>query len=230
MTLYPDEMNIYGDNGNLLVLQKRTQWHGFDVEIVRHEVGSKFDSDVDIIIGGGGQDSGQDKITDDLLKNGNTIKKLASSGVPMLVICGMYQLFGKYFETDSHRIDGIGLFDAYTKAGEGRLIGNVVVETEFGDLVGYENHSGLTTLGKTQKPLGVVLKGGGNNGTDKTEGARIYNVFGSYLHGPLLPKNPMLADELIKLAAINKFGEFKPQEIDDSIAIKAHDIAATRPR
>jgi CobQ-like glutamine amidotransferase family enzyme len=231
MCLYPNEMNIYGDHGNLLTLQKRAQWHGFATEYIQHEHGKKFDDSADIIIGGGGQDSGQDKIQDDLLKNGAILRELAAKGVPMLMICGLYQLFGHYFETHAgHHIDGIGLFDAWTKAGPTRLIGNVIIETPLGEVVGYENHSGLTHLNKNQAPFGRVVKGDGNNGSDGTEGARAHNAIGSYLHGPILPKNPQLADELIKTAAINKFGSFEPKKIDDSLAAKAHNIAATRPR
>jgi CobQ-like glutamine amidotransferase family enzyme len=241
MCLYPNEMNIYGDHGNLLTLQKRAQWHGFDTEYIQHEPGKKFDSTADIIIGGGGQDSGQDKIQADLLKNGSALRELADKGTPMLVICGLYQLFGHYFETHAgHHIDGIGLFDAWTTAGPTRLIGNVIIEAVIAsdseaiqnkiEIVGYENHSGLTHLNKNQSAFGRVVKGDGNNGSDGTEGARVNNVIGSYLHGPILPKNPQLADELIKIAATNKFGQFTPRKIDDSLATKTHNIAATRPR
>jgi CobQ-like glutamine amidotransferase family enzyme len=250
MCLYPNEMNIYGDHGNLLTLQKRAQWHGFDTEYIQHEPGKKFDAAADIIIGGGGQDSGQDKIQADLLKNGAALRELAAKGTPMLVICGLYQLFGHYFETHAgHHIDGISLFDAWTKAGPTRLIGNVIIEAVIAsptplsskvvwgkaiqnkiEIVGYENHSGLTHLNKNQSAFGRVIKGGGNNGSDGTEGARLCNVIGSYLHGPILPKNPCLSDELIKIAATNKFGKFEPKKIDDSLATKAHNIATTRPR
>lgn len=231
MNLYPNEMNIYGDYGNLLTLTRRAEWHGFKVEHIAHEVDNKFDGKVDIILGGGGQDSGQNKIAGDLVKNGEKIRKMAESGMPMLMICGLYQLFGHYFETnDGTYIDGISVFDAWTKAGPTRLIGNVIIDTDLGEIVGYENHSGLTYLNKGQKPFGKILRGDGNNGADKTEGARTNNVFGSYLHGPILPKNPRLADELIRIAATNKYNEFIPAKINDKIAIKAHDIAATRPR
>lgn len=229
--LYPHEMNIYGDHGNLLALKKRAEQHGYAVEVIAHELGAKFDISADIVIGGGGQDSGQNKIQDDLQKNARVLRKMADDNVPMLMICGLYQLFGYYFETtDNQRINGIGIFDAQTVAGPRRLIGNIVLKTDFGEVVGYENHSGLTTLNKGQKPFGIVTKGDGNNGDDKTEGAIYKNVFGSYLHGPLLPKNPLFIDELIRLAAIRKYGEFTPATIDDSIANMAHKIAAGRPR
>ncbi|GHU08409.1 glutamine amidotransferase [Alphaproteobacteria bacterium] len=243
LCLYPNEMNIYGDHGNLLTLRRRAKLHGFKTEYIQHEVGAKFDTSADIILGGGGQDSGQDKIKDDLIKNGQYLRDMAKNGTPMLVICGLYQLFGHYFETNSgHHIDGISIFDAWTKAGPTRLIGNIITDAviarsasdeaiqSIGEIVGYENHSGLTYLNKGQKALGKVVKGAGNNGEDGTEGARTNNVFGSYLHGPILPKNPRLADELIKIAAIKKYGEFTPQKIDDSVAEKTHSIAANRPR
>lgn len=231
MSLYPNEMNIYGDNGNLLTLQKRCEWRGIETEYIQHNPGKKFNNQVDIIIGGGGQDSGQNKIQDDLLKNADSIHKMAQDNTPMLVICGLYQLFGHYFETHTgHHIDGIGVFDAWTKASPSRLTGNIITETEFGETIGYENHSGLTFLNKNQQPFGKVIKGAGNNGDDGTEGARVNNVFGSYLHGPILPKNPRLADELIHQAMIKKYGSFKLKQIDNSIAEKARNINANRPR
>jgi CobQ-like glutamine amidotransferase family enzyme len=224
-------MNIYGDHGNLLTLQKRCQWRGIKTEYISHEPGQKFDNSADIILGGGGQDSGQDKIQVDLLKNGSKLRHMADDSVPMLLICGLYQLFGHYFETNAgHHIDGIGLFDAWTKAGPTRLIGNIITETDLGEIVGYENHSGLTYLNKGQASFGRVIKGAGNNGSDGLEGARTKNTFGSYLHGPILPKNPALADELIRLALIRKYGEAKLSNLDDQLAHQAHNSAASRPR
>lgn len=231
LQLYPNEMNIYGDHGNVLALKKRAELHGFDVELTAHEPGQKLALDADIIIGGGGQDSGQDKIQADLHKNGAALRKLADDGTPMLMICGLFQLFGHYFETNTgHRIDGIGIFDAQTVAGTERLTGNIVISTDFGEVVGYENHSGLTTLNGGQKPLGTVAKGAGNNGHDDTEGAVYKHVFGSYLHGPLLPKNPEITDVLIGVAAVRKYGSFEPNMADDRIADMARTIAAARPR
>jgi CobQ-like glutamine amidotransferase family enzyme len=233
MVLYPKEMNIYGDHGNLLALKHRARLHGFNITEVLYEPGMRFDTGVDIILGGGGQDSGQNLITDDLQKISPKLQKLADSGTPMLVICGLYQLFGNYFLTQSgEELPGVGIFNAYTEAGPKRFIGNIITESdEFGILIGYENHSGLTYLNKGQDGLARVKKGAGNNGHDGVEGARINNVFGSYLHGPILPKNPRLADELIRLAAIKKFGEFALEgKIDDSIVKKARRIARHRPR
>jgi CobQ-like glutamine amidotransferase family enzyme len=233
MVLYPEEMNIYGDHGNLLALKYRAERHGFSVKEIPYEPGKKFDSTADIILGGGGQDSGQNLIMDDLAKIAPKLRKLAENGTPMLVICGLYQLFGHYFKTQTgEELPGIGIFDAYTEAGPRRLIGNIITESdEFGLLIGYENHSGLTYLNHGQAALARIKKGAGNNGRDGVEGARTNNVFGSYLHGPILPKNPRLADELIRLAAIKKYGEFTLEgKIDDSIANKARKIARHRPR
>ncbi len=229
--LYPREMNIYGDHGNLMVLKKRAEQHGFTVNVIEHEVGDKLRTDADIVIGGGGQDSGQNKIQKDLLEISENLHEMADAGVPMLMICGLYQLFGHYFQTvDDERIDGVGIFDMVTVAGPKRLIGNIVINTEFGEVVGYENHSGLTTLGNQQKPFGCVTRGAGNNGRDHTEGAVYKHVYGSYLHGPILPKNPTFADVLIGVAAVRKYGAFEPNIIDDRIADRARNIATKRPR
>lgn len=230
--LYPRDMNIYGDHGNLLVLKRRAEWHGYSADIIEYNPGDTFPDQADIIIGGGGQDSGQDKIKADLHKVAPKLRALADSGAPMLVICGLYQLFGKFFKTqDGHVIDGIGLLDIETIAAAERLIGNIVTRSEtFGDIIGYENHSGQTTLGKGVIPLGTIVRGAGNNGKDDTEGARYKNVIGSYLHGSLLPKNPVIADWLIEQAATKKFGDFSPMVIDDRFANLARQAAMKRPR
>ena len=232
LQLYPHAMNIYGDWGNTLVLQQRAEWHGYSVELLEYNVGDTFPSSVDIIVGGGGQDSGQTAIREDLQKIAKPLRALAASGTPMLVICGLYQLFGNFFKTkDGEVIDGIGIFDAETHGGPERLIGNTVVEsTEFGEIIGYENHSGLTRLGKGCEPLGRVVKGAGNNGQDGYEGARVHNVIGTYLHGSLLPKNPKIADWLLEQAATKKYGEFTSGKIDDTLAEKARAVAQNRPR
>lgn len=230
--LYPNDMNIYGDWGNVLTLKRRLEWHGYAPVLRDYNTGDTFPNDVDIIVGGGGQDSGQDKIQDDLLKIGPKLRQLATDGTPMLMICGLYQLFGKFFKAqDGHIIEGIGVFDAETHAGPERLIGNIITKnTEFGDIIGYENHSGQTFLSKKVQPLGRVFRGAGNNGQDDTEGARIHNVIGTYMHGSLLPKNPGVADFLIEKAVTRKYGEFTPSVIDDTFAEAARTVAAKRPR
>jgi CobQ-like glutamine amidotransferase family enzyme len=232
LQLYPNDMNIYGDWGNALVIKRRLEWHGYTANLIEHNPGDTFPDAVDMVLGGGGQDSGQDKIQKDLLDIGDKLHDLANSDVPMLMICGLYQLFGKFFKTqDGHVIDGIGLLDIETHAGPERLIGNIVTKShEFGEIVGYENHSGQTFLGKGVQPLGMVIKGAGNNGQDGTEGAHYRNVLASYLHGSLLPKNPQLADFLIEKAIIKKYGDFTPTVIEDRFAELAREVALKRPR
>ena len=221
--IYPREMSIYGDLGNTRCLASRLRWHGYEPLVHQHHPGNDFPTDAHIVLGGGGQDSGQARVQDDLAHNAEVLRTLAAGGTPMLMICGMYQLFGNAFITiDGERLPGIGVLDVTTQGNAKRMIGPVVLETEFGDVVGYENHSGSTELGRGQRPFGRVRSGLGNNGTDRTEGAVTGNVFGSYLHGPVLPANPSLADALIKQAVEHALGEpFVPGEIDDGIADQA---------
>jgi len=232
LQLYPRDMNIYGDWGNALVLAQRLRWHGYTPELLEYNVGDPFPPDVDLIVGGGGQDSGQLVIQDDLLSRESTLKALAEDGTPMLVICGLYQLFGKFFKTRlGSVIPGIGVLDVETHGTDERLIGNVTVSSpEFGSILGYENHSGQTTLGPGVEPLGTTAKGTGNNSTDGQEGARYRNIVASYLHGSLLPKNPALADFLIRTAVERKYGSFTPGTPDDAYAVLAREHAARRPR
>lgn len=229
--LYAKEMNIYGDNGNLLVLKKRLEWRGFDVLIVRVGIGDAFPKQVHLVLGGGGQDAGQQAIAEDLQNKKNAIQKLADNGVPMLMICGMYQMFGKVFITaDGEKIPGIGVLSAATRASSERLIGNVISKTAQGLLVGYENHSGRTELQGGLAPFGEVQTGQGNNGTDGSEGARFNNVFGSYMHGPVLAKSPEFADYLLRLAldCAGNIEELSP--LDDSLENRAAIVAQQRPR
>jgi CobQ-like glutamine amidotransferase family enzyme len=229
--LYAAEMNIYGDNGNAQVLVRRLQWRGIGVEVSRVGVGDPLPPDTHVLLGGGGQDAGQAVITDDLAAKGPDLLAMAADGVPMLLVCGMYQMAGHYFAPfDAPRLPGIGLLDVHTQAGPTRLIGNVVADSDFGPLVGYENHSGLTHLGSGVRPLGRTATGQGNNGTDGTEGARVHNVIGTYLHGPLLAKAPAVADHLLA-AALDAAGlppDLAP--LDDSLALEAARIARSRPR
>lgn len=232
LQLYPNDMNIYGDWGNVLTLKKRIEWHGYEPELLEYNPGDSFPKDIDIIVGGGGQDSGQLVIQNDLQIIGPQLQALADQDTPMLIICGLYQLFGNFFKTkDGSVIPGVGIFDIETHAGPERLIGNIVTRSElFGEIVGYENHSGQTFLTTNVLPLGTVIRGAGNNGHDEFEGAIYNNVIGSYLHGSLLPKNPKIADWLIEKAAAKKYGEAHVSVIDDSLADAARDVAIKRPR
>ncbi|GAB3562729.1 glutamine amidotransferase [Arthrobacter alkaliphilus] len=232
LQLYPRDMNIYGDWGNALVLRQRLLWHGYTPELLEYNVGDDFPEDVDLIVGGGGQDSGQLVIQEDLQARAGHLRGMAEDGTPMLVICGLYQLFGKFFKTKSGPvIPGIGILDVETVGTDERLIGNVTLTSpEFGEIMGYENHSGQTTLGAGVEPLGTVSKGAGNNSKDNHEGARHRNVVASYLHGSLLPKNPAIADFLIRTAVERKYGTFVPGNPDDDFARLAREHAARRPR
>lgn len=232
LQLYPRDMNIYGDWGNALTLKKRVAWHGYTPELLEYNPGDTFPEDVDIIVGGGGQDAGQDAIQADLLGIREHLQTLADDDVPMLMVCGLYQLFGKFFKTSTgHIIEGISLLDCETHAGPERLIGNITTKHPvFGEIIGYENHSGQTFLGPNVEAFAELVRGAGNNGQDSTEGARYHNVIGTYLHGSLLPKNPRVADFLIEQACVRKFGDFQPSVIDDTFADQARRIALKRPR
>ena len=212
--LYPEVLNLYGDRGNTLCLAQRLKWRGIKAEVVELHLGEKMSiTDCDIFFVGGGQDFEQGVLLEDLASGkGADIKAAIEDGKTFLCICGGYQMMGHYYETyDGKRCEFLGAVDLYTKGSETRMIGNYAYKlgSNIGgsSVVGFENHSGKTYLGKGVEPLGTVLKGFGNNGEDKTEGARYNNVFATYSHGPLLPKNARLADELLSIAYERKYGE-----------------------
>jgi lipid II isoglutaminyl synthase (glutamine-hydrolysing) len=229
--LYPREMNIYGDTGNVLVLRRRLQWRGLEAEVVPVAVGDAVPSDADVILGGGGQDAAQGDIGADFRTKGPTLAAMAADGVVMLAICGTYQMLGHEFLTkDGVRIAGTGVLDLSTTGSDTRLIGNHIVDTEFGRLAGYENHSGLTDLGGGVVALGRTVSGRGNNGRDQTEGAVRDNVFGTYLHGPVLAKSARFADELLRRALARRGGQVELAPLDDTLADAAALVASGRPR
>lgn len=230
--LYPRRMNIYGDGGNVLALRRRLEWRGFKVETVTVDEGDDFDfTRADLVVAGGGEDRSQRAIAFDLVGRGDAIVEAVAEGVVFLTVCGSYQLFGRRFVTvDGDEIPGIGVFAAETVAGDKRMIGNVVVEGPWGRLVGFENHSGRTLLDPGQATLGVVRRGSGNDGSSGQEGAVVGNCFGTYLHGSLLPKNPDLADDLIRRALERRSGaSVTLAPLDDAVERAAADRAATRP-
>lgn len=229
---YPDLMNIYGDRGNVMTIVARAGWRGIAVEVAEVGVGSKVQwSEIDILVAGGGQDRGQSVIDSDLVARGAEIRAAVADGMAVIAVCGSYQLFGQGFTTlEGITMQGIGVFDAVTRATGRRMIGNIVIESQFGQLVGFENHSGATQLGASQAPLGRVKKGAGNNGRDKTEGAVTHNAIGTYLHGPVLPKNPRLADALLQRALERRSPGFKLEPLDDSQELTAAGVAARRQR
>ena len=227
--LYPDLMNIYGDRGNILTLLRRAEWHGFEASVVELGRGAATQMDeVDVFFFGGGQDREQALIYDDLREfKQASLQQAVANGAQVLAVCGGYQLLGHYYQTgDGERYDGIGLIDVRTEAGKKRFIGDVVVLSAIdaltpSTLVGFENHSGRTFLGPNARPLGKVLKGHGNNGSDHQEGCVQGGVIGTYMHGSLLPKNPHLADHLIA-GALRRRGGGALSHLDDSAELAAH--------
>lgn len=227
--LYPDLLNIYGDMGNVLALERRAMWRDIEVETVRIKAGDSICADdFDLFFAGGGQDNQQIIAANELIRNGAELMRAAQMNKPMLAICGSYQLFGKYYLTgDNQKLRGISILDIHTEAGFKRFIGNVTAVCDFlpvRTIVGFENHSGLTHLGEEVEPLFKIKVGNGNNGLDKTEGARYKNVFGTYLHGPLLPKNPHFCDYLLQLALDVKYKCSIPLlPLNDQIEYYAHE-------
>lgn len=223
--LYPDMLNLYGDRGNIIALTERMKARGIDVITDAVTMGKSFNADdYDILFIGGGQDFEQDVLLSDLKKGKDVqISKAIQNGTVMLAICGGYQMLGKYYKTyDGKILEYMGALDFYTEGKEERMIGNYAFRTKEGiEIVGFENHSGRTYLGKGVEPLGKVIKGYGNNGEDSTEGVRYKNTFGTYSHGPVLPKNPDFADLLISKAIENKYGKTQLAKLDDSLEAKA---------
>ncbi len=218
--LYPDLLNLYGDRGNTVCMEKRLQWRGIGCRFAEVKYGDNDPlSDYDLIFIGGGQDFEQKLLMEDLQRGkGNNIKAAAEDGKTFLAICGGYQLLGHYYQmSDGTKCEYIGAIDVFTVAGEKRMIGNTAcISEEAGTIVGFENHAGKTFLSGTVRSLGTVLKGSGNNGEDGCEGARYKNVFATYYHGPVLPKNPELCDLILKTALELKYGLFELQPLNDS--------------
>jgi hypothetical protein len=236
--LYPDLMNIYGDRGNILTLLKRAEWRGYDARLVELGRGTtKRMDEVDVFFFGGGQDREQALVYEDLLEHKQPpLERAVASGAVVLAVCGGYQLLGHYYQTaEGQRFPGIGLIDVRTEAGKRRFIGDVVVDVDMVDLVpatlvGFENHSGRTFLGPKATPMGRVRLGFGNNGSDGTEGCLQGGVVATYLHGSLLPKNPHLADHLIR-GALRRRGVGELSRLDDSVELSAHErIVERAPR
>jgi len=231
--IYPDVLNLYGDRGNIITMQRRLLWRGIDVTVKNLPIGETARlSEFDIAFIGGGQDFEQEALLDDLhLGKNREIKSAIEDGVTFLAICGGYQMLGKYYEThEGSRCDFIGAVPLYTVGSKERMIGNFMFDCgeDLGVVVGFENHSGKTYLGEGVSPLGTVQYGHGNNGVDGTEGVRFANVFGSYSHGPLLPKNPKLCDEIIKTALERKYGKSDLEPLDDASEDAAHDEMVQR--
>lgn len=229
LALYPEQMNIYADRGNILMLRRRCEWRGIGFSYGAAGLGDAIDPDAhDLFYIGGGQDRDQALVARDLTgdKRGRLAAAVESDAV-VLAVCGGYQLLGHGYQLGDDRLPGLGLADLETVREPGpRLIGNVVIEVDLGDgpreLAGFENHGGRTYLGAGATPLGTVVRGHGNNGRDGYEGVRRGNLFGTYLHGPLLPKNAWLADRLIALALGRGGAAPELEPLDDALEHAAH--------
>ncbi len=230
--LYADIMNVYGDRGNAIALRYRCEARGVALDVDSVGVGDAFDPlAYDILIVGGGEDREQRRIADDLMAKGPAIRDAIEQSLPALAVCGGFQLFGeRYVDASGAVLPGIGVFRMETlppAVGEERLIGNVRLRTDFGEVVGFENHGGRTWLHGRQERFGAVLDGRGNNGRDGSEGARTGNAIGTYLHGSLLPKNPAVADFLIAKALQRRYGEGATLEpLDDRLEDAARAAAS----
>ncbi len=229
LALYPEQMNIYADRGNVTFLRRRCEWRGIEFSYAAAGPGHSFEpAEHDLIYIGGGQDADQRSVAADLVETKREpIAAAIASGAGVLAVCGGYQLLGSYYEVGSDRIEGLGLCGLRTVREPGeRLIGNVAIEVDLGSgpriLAGFENHGGRTYLGPDDMPLGRVIDGHGNNGSDGYEGVRFASVIGTYLHGPLLPKNAWLADHLISAALARGGVSPELEPLDDTIEAVAH--------
>lgn len=230
--LYPDLLNLYGDKGNIECLRKRLEWRGIKANVTActNQNGNINFADTDIIFVGGGSDRDQELVCDLLLSKREELKKYVENNGVLIAVCGGYQLLGKYYKTAEKKIEGLSLLDIETDSDSKRLIGNIVLESpRFSQkIVGFENHAGRTDI-HDYEPLGKVIYGHGNNGISGYEGVIYKNVIGTYLHGPLLPKNPMLCDDLLTRALKKKFSDFKSlSPLDDSLENTANEYIATR--
>ena len=228
--LYPDLMNIYGDRGNIVCLQRRARLRDIDIQITHLNPGDVMKpDDFDLIFMGGAQDREQTQVSADLAKTKGALTEAVEEGVVFLGVCGGYQLSGRFYRgADGVEMRGTGVFDLYTLhpgPRAKRLIGNLAAKWEGGSLVGFENHGGRTYLGAGCEPLARVLHGYGNDGESGLEGARNKNAFGTYLHGPLLPKNPAFADRLISLALERRYGDGALAALDDTLELNAQTSA-----
>ena len=230
LSLYPAQMNIYADRGNICFLRRRCEWRGIGFALAAAGPGERFDPAAhDLIYVGGGQDRDQAIVAADMVATKReALAEAVEDGAVLLAVCGGYQLLGHSYQLGDERLPGLGLADLETVREPGeRLIGNVAIEVDLGDgprvLAGFENHGGRTHLGAGAEPLGRVLRGHGNNGRDRTEGVRRRNLIGTYLHGPLLPKNVWLADRLIALALQRRYGQaVELAPLDDALEDAAH--------
>jgi lipid II isoglutaminyl synthase (glutamine-hydrolysing) len=237
--LYPEYLNIYADRGNIAVLARRAAWRGHELEVRALSAADPIEPGAhDLLYIGGGQDREQALVAHDLARKADQVLAAAAAGAAVLAVCGGYQLLGRFYRVvDGNELPGVGLFPLHTVAGERRLIGDVLLECELepGErrtLAGFENHAGRTYLDEGAEPLGRVVAGFGNDGRSGFEGCRVGRAVGTYLHGPLLPRNPWLADWLLAQAIAHRSGEEPPRfdPLDDALEGEAHEVSAQRAR
>jgi CobQ-like glutamine amidotransferase family enzyme len=236
--LYPDYLNIYADRGNMAVLERRAVWRGIGFDYRTIGLGDEVNPDEhDLYYVGGGQDREQALVAPDLATKGGRLRDAVEGGAAFLAVCGGYQLLGHFYRDRSGaELPGIGLLPHHTVAGERRMIGDVLLECELEPgqrrtLAGFENHAGRTYLDEGAEPLGRVVAGFGNNGDDGFEGSRVGSAIGTYLHGPLLPRNPWLADWLIARALARRLGDPPDLEpLPDDFESSAQKVSAERAR
>jgi CobQ-like glutamine amidotransferase family enzyme len=237
--LYPDYLNIYADRGNMAVLDRRASWRGLELEMTPVGIGeTPRPGDYDLLYVGGGQDREQSLIAPDLASKSDALREAVEDGAAVLAVCGGYQLLGRFYrDRYGSELPGAGVLPLYTVASDRRMIGDVLLECQFepGErrtLAGFENHAGRTILDEGAEPLGRVLSGFGNTGSSGFEGCRVRNAIGTYLHGPLLPRNPWLADWILARAAAHRTGGDPPhfEPLDDDLEEKAHEVSASRAR
>jgi len=234
--LYPDYLNIYADRGNMAVLARRAAWRGHDLEVRAVGLGDPLSpGEHDLLYVGGGQDREQALIAPDLAGRADALRAALDGGAALLAVCGGYQLLGRFYRgLAGEDLPGAGIFPLETVAGERRMIGDVLIECELepGErrtVAGFENHAGRTRLDEGATPLGRVVAGFGNDGESGYEGCRVGRAIGTYLHGPLLPRNPWLADWLLEQALAHRTGEHvRLEPLPDDLERQAHDVAAAR--
>ncbi len=236
--LYPDYLNIYADRGNIAVLARRAAWRGHELEVTAVSLGERIEpAAFDLFYIGGGQDREQALIAPDFVAKGDGLRAALDDGAALLAVCGGYQLLGRFYrDTNGVEQPGLGLFPLETVAGERRMIGDVLVECELepgmpATVAGFENHAGRTRLDEGATPLGRVVFGFGNDGESGYEGCRVGRAIGTYLHGPLLPRNPWLADWVLAQALAHRTGEpLLLEPLADDLEREAHEVAAERAR
>ncbi len=228
--LYPDLLNLYGDRGNVACMMKRCLWRGIQAETIEFNTGDSIDfGKLDIVLLGGGSDREQMIVCQNLKRIREAFRDYVENNGVVIAVCGGYQLLGKYYQTDEGMIEGLNLLDIYTEQEKERLIGNIILESDLSDIpvVGFENHGGRTYLNGC-RPFGRVLYGGGNDGRSGYEGVIYKNVIGTYLHGPLLPKNSRICDYLLERALVRKYGAVRLEKLDDRMEIAANEYIFRR--